>query len=120
MNIESFRYYCLSMNSVTESFPFDQQTLAFKVHHKIFAITSLDKPEFKVNLKCNPEFAIELRERYPESVVPGFHMNKKHWNTVNFESGLPEKLLEELIMHSYDSVVKGMPIKLRQTFYKKE
>ncbi len=107
MNIEEFRTYCLSKKAVTEEFPFDEVTLAFKVLNKIFALTGLDREEFKVNLKCDPEYAIELREQYPE-VQPGFHMSKKHWNTVAFEESLDHKLLMKLIDHSYDMVVKGM------------
>ena len=107
MNIEEFRNYCLSKKEVTESFPFDEVTLVFKVLNKMFALTGLDREEFTVNLKCDPEYAIELREKYPE-VQPGFHMSKKHWNTVAFEESLDHETLMEMIDHSYDMVVKGM------------
>jgi predicted DNA-binding protein (MmcQ/YjbR family) len=114
MNIESFRTYCLSLKATSESFPFDQHTLVFKVHNKVFAITGLDELEFKVNLKCDPEYALELRDIYPDSIMAGFHMNKKHWNTVNFENGLSDKLLFELVKHSYDRVVIGMTKKEKE------
>ncbi len=104
MNIEVFRDYCLSKKAVEETFPFDEVTLVFKVMGKVFAITGLDNEEFSVNLKCDPEYAIELREEY-EDIQPGFHMSKKHWNTVHFENGLRDDLLIKLIDHSYDLVV---------------
>jgi len=103
-NIESFREYCLSLPGVTESFPFDESTLVFKVINKLFALTGLNSPEFKVNLKCDPVKALELRAEYPD-VIPGYHMNKKHWNTVYFDGDLPDDLLVELVDHSYDLVV---------------
>lgn len=106
MNIEEFRDYCLSKKGVTESFPFDDVTLVFKVF-KIFALTSTDK-EFTINLKCNPERAIALREQYPDYIIPGYHMNKKHWNTIYVEGGVPEKLIYELIDHSYDLIVASL------------
>ncbi len=106
MNIEEFREYCLSKKHVVESFPFDESTLVFKVVDKIFAITNLNKENFSVNLKCNPEYAIELREEH-EEVIPGFHMNKKHWNTIYFEGVLSNEFLIELIDHSYESVIKS-------------
>lgn len=112
MNIEDFRDYCLQKKGVEETFPFDNVTLVFKVMGKIFALTGLDEDEFKVNLKCDPSRALELRERYLQ-IVPGYHMNKHHWNTVHFEEGLPETLLEELIDHSYDLVVASLPKKLQ-------
>src|SRR5690606_31003656 len=103
MNVEDFRIYCISKLGVTEEFPFGPETLVFKVGGKIFALTGLDGSVFQVNLKCDPEYAEELRENY-EEVKPGYHMNKKHWNTVNFEGSLPEKLLRSLIDHSYELV----------------
>jgi len=112
MHIESFRTYCLSKKGVTESFPFDESTLVFKVGGKMFALTDLDTPELKVNLKCDPEKAISLREQYPE-IIPGFHMNKKHWNTVQFNSNIGVKLFKELIDHSYDLVIQSLPKKHR-------
>lgn len=107
MNIEEFRNYCLSKKGVAEDFPFDEVTLVFKVMGKIFALTGLSSERFTVNLKCNPDRLIELREEFPE-VQPGFHMNKKHWNTVSFDESLNDDFLEELITHSYDLVVKKL------------
>ena len=108
MDIESFRNYCLSKPAVTEEFPFDEVTLVFKVMGKMFALTGLDDEVFRVNLKCDPERAIELREVHPEDVISGWHMSKKHWNTVYFENGLSDKFLIELIDHSYDLVVSKL------------
>jgi len=113
MNIEAFRAYCLSKKGVTEAFPFDETTLVFKVMNKMFALTGLNRMPFSVNLKCNPERAIELREFYPE-IAPGYHMNKKHWNTVTFSGSLETDMLLELIDHSYDLVVSGMTKKLKK------
>ena len=108
MNIETFREYCLAKKGVTEGFPFDNVTLVFKVMGKMFALTGLDDEILKVNLKCDPERAIELREQFPENVLSGFHMNKKHWNTVTFDGGISEGLFCGMIDHSYDLVVKKL------------
>lgn len=108
MNIEEFRAYCLAKKGTSEDTPFDEVTLCLRVMNKIFAITGLDKPEFQVNLKCDPERAIELREAYPDDIYGGWHMNKKHWNTVNFETGLDHDLLREMIDHSYDLIVSKL------------
>lgn len=99
MNIEELRDYCLSLPGASEHFPFDETTLVFKANDKIFALTDLEG-ELSVNLKCDPELAIELREQYP-SVKPGYHMNKKHWNTVDIDGTLSDKLIIEWIDHSY-------------------
>lgn len=115
MNIEEFHAYCLAKKGVEETFPFGEQTLVFKVMGKMFALTGLDSDEFKVNLKCDPDWALELRERYPE-IQPGWHMSKKHWNTVHFEEELEEKFLRELIDHSYELVVKGLSKQLKAEF----
>ncbi|WNJ21318.1 MmcQ/YjbR family DNA-binding protein [Pontibacter sp. G13] len=104
MNIESMREYCLLKLGVTEEFPFDEDTLVFKVMGKMFALTSLSEP-VSMNLKCDPEYALELREKYPEEITPGFHMNKKHWNTVSFEGSYDNRFLQHLITHSYELVV---------------
>src|SRR5690606_33080754 len=93
---------------VKEEFPFGPETLVFKVGGKIFALTGLDNSDFSVNLKCDPDYAEELREKHTE-VQPGYHMNKKHWNTVNFEGSLSEEFLSELINHSYELVLKSLP-----------
>ena len=107
MDIETFRDYCLAKKGVEETFPFDEVTLVFKVMTKMFALTSLNKETFEVNLKCDPERAMELREEYSE-IRAGFHMNKKHWNTVEFEGSLSDALLCELVDHSYDLVVQKL------------
>ncbi|MBN8682741.1 MAG: MmcQ/YjbR family DNA-binding protein [Chitinophagales bacterium] len=107
MDIEAFREYCLSKKGTSEDFPFDEVTLCLRVMGKIFAITGLDAERFTVNLKCDPEYAVELREQY-EDIVPGWHMSKTHWNTVDFEGSLDAKMLRQLIDHSYDQVVKKM------------
>lgn len=107
MNIEQFREYCLAKKASSEGFPFGPETLVLKVGGKIFAITGLDSAQFTVNLKCDPDKAVELREQYPE-IQPGWHMNKKHWNTVDFEGSLDGRMLRELIDHSYDLVAKSL------------
>ena len=113
MDVESFRNECLARKGVSESFPFDDKTLVFKVMGKMFALLSLDAEPPRANLKCDPLRAVELREAYPEDVLPGYHMNKQHWNTVILEGGLGDGLLRELIDHSYELVVAGLPKKLR-------
>lgn len=113
MNIEAFREYCLSKKGVTEEFPFDESTLVFKVMGKMFALTGLNRMPFSVNLKCDPDRAIELRE-YHSEITPGYHMSKKHWNTVNFSGSLPTNMILELINHSYDLVVSGLTKKVKQ------
>jgi predicted DNA-binding protein (MmcQ/YjbR family) len=107
MDIENFRDYCLSKPETEECLPFDENTLAFKVCGKIFALTDLASAEFSVNLKSDPEKAIELRAEYDE-VQAGYHMNKKHWNTVNFEGRISNKLLTEMIDDSYLLVVQSL------------
>lgn len=114
MDIETFRRYCMQLKGVEETLPFGPDTLVYKVMGKAFALTGLDAEEFQVNLKCDPERAIELREEYPGQIIPGWHMNKKHWNTVYFESGLTKELLLDLINHSYQSVIEGLPKKVRE------
>jgi predicted DNA-binding protein (MmcQ/YjbR family) len=104
MDIISLREYCIAKAGVTESFPFGDDTLVFKVNGKIFALASLEG-DLTVNLKCDPAIAIELRERYP-SVIPGYHMNKKHWNTVLLDGSIPDKEVFSWIDHSYDLVAR--------------
>ncbi|MCC6413279.1 MAG: MmcQ/YjbR family DNA-binding protein [Saprospiraceae bacterium] len=113
MDLEAFRTYCLSKKGTSEDFPFDEVTLCLRVVGKIFAITGLDSETFTVALKCDPEEAIELRERY-EDIQPGYHMNKKHWNTVTFDGTLDDNLLRRLIDMSYDLVVKSLKKAERQ------
>lgn len=107
MNIEELREYCLSKKGVTESFPFDETTLVFKVMDKMFALTDLEG-NLSINLKCDPDKAIELREIYL-SVIPGYHMNKKHWNTVLIDGSVPDRIIRTWIDHSYELVVKQLP-----------
>ena len=111
MDIESYRTYCLAKKGVTEELPFDENTLVFKVMGKMFALTDIDAFA-SVNLKCDPELAVELRDRYP-SVLPGYHMNKKHWNTIVIEGLVSDKQILEWIDHSYDLVVDGLTNKLK-------
>jgi predicted DNA-binding protein (MmcQ/YjbR family) len=112
MNIETFREYCLSKKGVSEEFPFDEQTLVFKVMGKMFALTNIDS-FVSINLKCNPENAELLREQY-DAVKPGYHMNKKHWNTLMIDGSLPDKLIYQWIDNSYDLVVATLTKKLKQ------
>lgn len=112
MDIEKLREYCISKKGVTEEFPFGEDTLVFKVAGKMFALTGLDG-DLSINLKCDPELAIELRERYP-AVQPGYHMNKTHWNTVFIDGSVSDKLVCEWIDHSYDIVVSKLPKKMRE------
>jgi len=107
VDLEDFRAYCLTKAGVTESTPFGPDALVFKVGGKIFAIASLDYVPPHVNLKCDPERALELRDRY-EEVRPGYHMNKKHWNTIELSGRIPPKELREWIDHSYDLVAAGL------------
>lgn len=102
MNIEDLREYCLGKPRTTESFPFGEDTLVFKVNGKIFALSNLDG-DLSINLKCDPSFALELREKY-SSVTPGYHMNKKHWNTVYLNGTIPDREIKKWIDHSYDLV----------------
>ncbi|MBL7698606.1 MAG: MmcQ/YjbR family DNA-binding protein [Chitinophagaceae bacterium] len=104
MNIEEFRNFCLSFDDVTEEFPFGENTLVYKVKGKMFALTGIETFE-SINLKCDPEEAIELRERY-DAVKPGYHMNKAHWNTVRMDNSISDTLLKKWIRDSYDLVLK--------------
>jgi len=110
MNIESLREYCLSKPGVEETLPFGPTTLVYKVNGKIFLLTGLDEEQLSFNVKCDPELAIELREQYP-CVQPGYHMNKKHWNTVIVDGTVSNKQLKEWIDHSYGLIVKSLPQK---------
>jgi|ERR1039458_3623187 predicted DNA-binding protein (MmcQ/YjbR family) len=107
MNLEEFREYCLSKNYATEEMPFGPETIVFKVLSKVFALTGVDTIPATANLKCDPERAMQLREQYP-SIIPGWHMNKKHWNTITLESELDDRLIRELIDHSYELVADGL------------
>ncbi|WP_298708251.1 MmcQ/YjbR family DNA-binding protein [Chitinophaga sp.] len=111
MNLEKLQDFCLSLPGTAEGFPFGETTLVFTVMGKLFALVDVDAFE-SINLKCDPEEVEELRERY-EGVLPGYHMNKKHWNTVLLDGSIPDRLLLEWTRNSYDLVVKGLPKKLR-------
>jgi len=109
-DIEYFREYALKKKDVKEGFPFDDVTLVFKVKGKIFMLLSLDEEPAGINLKCDPELALDLRERY-ESVTAGYHMNKKHWNTVLLDDSIPVKEILKMMDHSYEMVMKSLPKK---------
>jgi len=111
MTLSYLRDYCLAKPGTTEDTPFDEVTLCFRVGGKIFAITSLDIFDF-INLKCDPEKAIELREKH-EGITPGYHMNKKNWNSVSVEGNVPDPLILELVDHSYDLILKSLPKKIQ-------
>ncbi|MCW5911891.1 MAG: MmcQ/YjbR family DNA-binding protein [Cyclobacteriaceae bacterium] len=111
MNIEQFQSYCLAKPGVTEEFPFGEETLVYKVMGKMFALADVTLFE-SINLKCDPEQAVALREQYP-AVLPGYHMNKKHWNTVQMDGSLPDKLVKSWIDDSYNLVVASLPVKVR-------
>ena len=113
MNIEEIREYCLAKKAVTEGFPFDETTLVFKVMNKMFCLLSLDA--IRVNLKNDPEKNIQLRAQYP-AIIPGFHMNKEHWNTVNLNGTIPPGLIKELIDKSYTLIVESLPKKKQEEF----
>lgn len=117
MNLETYYQFCLAQKGVTEHFPFDQDTLVFKVAGKMFALTSLqgwENGQPSVNLKCDPDYGAELRAEY-DDIQPGHHMSKIHWNTVKINQGVPDALVRSLIEHSYAQVVKGLPIKVRNS-----
>lgn len=111
MNVEEYRNYCIAKKGVTESFPFDQNSLVFKVGGKMFALANLESFDF-INLKCDPERAIELRETF-QAVKPGYHMSKVHWNSVYPNQDVTDTMIYELIDHSYELVIASLPKKLR-------
>jgi predicted DNA-binding protein (MmcQ/YjbR family) len=113
MDLEIIRKYCLEKRNVTESFPFGETTLVFKVGGKIFLLIGLDNLPLQFNVKCDPDLAVELRENY-SSVIPAFHMNKKHWNTIILNGQLSAKQIREMIDASYSLVVRTLPAKERK------
>jgi predicted DNA-binding protein (MmcQ/YjbR family) len=117
MNIETICEYCLSKKGAEEAYPFDEETLVFKVGGKMFALIPLEKIPLQINLKCDPEKAIELREQF-EDIRPGWHMSKMHWNTVTLEGSIRWNDLKDWIDHSYDEVVKGLKKSERDKFKK--
>ena len=106
MNIEELRDYVLQKPRVTEGFPFGEDTLVFKVNEKVFLLTGLNSNPVQFNVKCNPDKAIDLREEYPDCILPGYHMNKKHWNTIIVDGTLTKKQIKEMIDESYTLVNK--------------
>ena len=112
MDLARLREYCLSKPRATEGLPFGPDVVVFKVGGKMFALAALDEVPATVNLKCEPDLALDLRDRY-EQVTPGYHMNKKHWNTVEIDCGVPEAELRKMIDHSYELVNKSMPKTVR-------
>jgi predicted DNA-binding protein (MmcQ/YjbR family) len=112
MDHEVLREYCLNKKGVTEEFPFDSDTLVYKLMGKIFLLTGLQEKPLTMNLKCHPELAVELREKY-FAVTPGYHMNKKHWNTVQDDGSIPQKDLYKMIDHSYELVASALPKNIR-------
>ena len=119
MNLETIRTYCLSKPYATEDLPFGPGTLVFKVGGKMFALLPLDKEsDYTINLKCDPEKAVELREQYPDAILPGFHQNKLHWNTVHLEKGLTIGLMQSLIDHSYQLIFDSLSKSVRATLDK--
>jgi predicted DNA-binding protein (MmcQ/YjbR family) len=113
MDLEKFREYCLDKIAATESMPFGEGVLVFKVAGKMFALAALDEIPATVNLKCDPDLALALRDQY-DQVQPGYHMNKKHWNTVEIGGGIPDVELRKMIDHSYELVVQGLPKKTHE------
>ena len=111
MDLEQCRDFCLSLKETKEGFPFDDRTIVFTVKGKMFCLTDIETFEY-INIKCDPEEAIELRERY-DSVTPGFHMNKNHWNSVKIRGNIPDKTLKEWITNSYNLIVLSLPKKVR-------
>ncbi|MDQ0601839.1 putative DNA-binding protein (MmcQ/YjbR family) [Streptomyces canus] len=109
MTPQELRTFCLSFNATEEDFPFAPEISVFKVLGKMFALSWIDASPLKVNLKCDPEDAIRLRGEYEGLIAPGYHMNKRHWNTVRVDGELPDRLVRELIEDSYDLVVAGLP-----------
>lgn len=116
MNIEELREYCMAKKGVTEGFPFDETTLVFKVVGKMFCLTNLDG-DFSVNLKNDPEKNLELREHYP-AIKPGYHMNKIHWNTIEVDGSIPDKMLYEFVDKSYELIVESLPKKKKEELKK--
>ena len=112
MHVEWVRDLCLSFDDVEECQPFGPENIVYKIKGKMFLLISLDDIPPRINVKTDPDYSVELREAYPDNILPGFHMNKKHWNTIVYEN-FSEKLLKNLIDHSYDKVVEGMSRKMR-------
>lgn len=113
MNAEELRAYCLNRPQTTEGFPFGETTLVFKVMNKMFALLSLEANPLYINLKCDPEQAIELREQYP-AIKPGYHMNKQHWNSVYIDGSLSDEQIRQMVDASYNLIVEKLPKSLKE------
>lgn len=113
MTLEALREFCLSKPQVTEDLPFDDDVLVFRIGGKIFLLTSFSEPE-KINVKCDPDLAIQLREEFPHDIIPGYHMNKKHWNTIYIQRKLSNKKIQDLISHSFELVFQSLPSKVKK------
>lgn len=119
MDLDTIREYCLSKPATEETLPFGPDVLVFKVAGKMFLLVPLDTDNLQFNAKCDPEEAEELRERYP-NVQPGYHMNKKHWNTITVDGSVSSALLKKWIDQSYDLVVKSLPVKTKEKLQEKK
>lgn len=115
MNVEELREYCIAKSGVTECMPFDDSTLVFKLENKIFALISLESTDLSINLKCEPDLAIDLRNRF-KGVLPGYHMNKKHWNTIKINEINNDKLVKQWIDNSYNLILQSLPKKLKEKY----
>jgi predicted DNA-binding protein (MmcQ/YjbR family) len=113
MNVEEVREYCMSKKGSSEEFPFDDVSLVIKAGEKMFALISLDEQPLRISLKCNPDYALELREQY-SAVQPAYHFNKKYWNMIILDGSISDKNLKHWIDHSYEMVLKGMTKKQRE------
>ncbi|MCL2651267.1 MAG: MmcQ/YjbR family DNA-binding protein [Candidatus Azobacteroides sp.] len=116
MNIEELREYCLSIKGASECLPFDEYSLVFKVLDKMFALLPLDNERLCMSIKCDPEKAIELRERY-DAVEPAWHFNKKYWNTIYLNNDMEDEEVKKWILHSVDEVIKKLPKKAQEEYY---
>lgn len=119
MNIEELREYCLTKKAAEETFPFDDEILVFKIGGKAFLLCGISNKPLRFNVKCDPELAVELREKY-DYVLPGYHMNKKHWNTIVADDSSNIRLMKEWIDHSYELVLKSLPKAMQEKIAKKK
>ena len=113
MNARELRDWCLDQAGAVEGFPFTPEHSVFKVHGKMFALSALEREPLEVSFKCEPELAVELRNSYP-AIRPGYHLNKRHWNTITLDGSLPEQLVRDLIEDSYDLVVSALPQRVKE------
>ena len=116
MYLDEICDFCMALPLVEETQPFGPDHIVYKVHGKMFLLVGIEESPIRFNVKCNPERAIQLREEFPHAVLPGYHMNKKHWNTVDLQGSVDEKLIFELVKHSYELVFASLPKKVRDEF----